>query len=158
MGVSPSAQDETQFDDLAKDSQFYIRGIVNQLGEAKFDIIFNDMNVKITDLAWEVQQEAMDLDQLIAALTSGVKDDKKITFSEAAMAVRTCAMGLDTTRAAFWKQQVSEKVKGFTTGVTVHYGGYPGRNFANLPDTTPSAPSGRWDEDWYNRYGNWGEG
>lgn len=148
MGVGPSAQDETQFDQLANTApEFYLRGIVNKNGDAKFDVIFPKMNVKITDLPWEVEQAPMQLDALIAAIT-GASTDKQILYRDVAKTINTFATTGDPARTEFWRKEVKEKVKGFTWAAQ-QGGGYQGNSYAALPGTPATYPQRpELDDDW----------
>lgn len=53
MGVFASGQDEKQMDDF-KDCEYFLRGIFNKKGDAKFSIYLNDLGLIIDDVPWTI--------------------------------------------------------------------------------------------------------
>jgi len=61
MGVSPSAQDETQMTVFAEScSDFFIRGILNKSGAMEFTLYLYELGVEIQDAEWEIYEPASD--------------------------------------------------------------------------------------------------
>jgi len=58
MGTYPSGTDERTMERFcAEGHEFYIRGIVNKLGDGKFDIYYCRVGLRLLDVPWSVRDE-----------------------------------------------------------------------------------------------------
>lgn len=53
MGTTPSGQDDSQVEEFRGDCDFFIRGIFNKKGEARFDVYRFDLNLTFLDVSWK---------------------------------------------------------------------------------------------------------
>lgn len=52
MGTAPSGQDDRQTEEFRGDCDFFVRGIFNKIGAARFDVYRFDLNLAFLDVSW----------------------------------------------------------------------------------------------------------
>lgn len=102
MGVSPSDQDEKQFEELKKNADFFLRVITNKKGDIKVDVFEGNFIYLNVDIQEETSVEKQRLYELIFQAENQIKEIDE---------------NMENTYTELIKSEIKDKVKEKTYGI-----------------------------------------